>query len=201
MYKCLAMTSISLIDTPSFWRTGNDVLRFIDFEIEHIIPRSLSDNRAEWQRVVREWGLPADFEVESDLNRMAACGGCNRRKAGELLPNVGMLLKLAEKRAPKVRELREEKLTDRKHQKLLAEVKRGLDQGIQFRQDIYSLLDPDLPVALPTAPSGWISKGTRACQARPRGGIRQSAGLAPDYGRAVVRSPRIGRYRPSSFKR
>jgi hypothetical protein len=61
-------------------------LQFADFEIEHIVPQHLADDPVDWQKATAEYGLPTDFDVEGDENRMASCGQDNRRKSGDLLP-------------------------------------------------------------------------------------------------------------------
>lgn len=132
-------------------------LRFDDFEIEHIVPRRLSEDSVEWQRVLQTLGLPEDFDVESDRNRMAACGRCNRRKAGELLLSIGILLNFAEKKVAQIRNLRDTQLTDRQRQKLLANIQRELDQDASFRQDLYSCLRLDLPAASAAVPVPWLN--------------------------------------------
>jgi len=132
-------------------------LNYYDFEIEHIVPRDVFKNAAEWHNVADEFGLTHDFEVDGDRNLVAACGKCNREKGADLLPNIGMLLRLAERKEPTVQQYRERCFTDRQRQKLLAEVERGLDQDATFKQDLYRHLSINIPSISPALPTPWLN--------------------------------------------
>src|SRR5438552_2079589 len=68
-------------------------IQFVDFQIEHVIPQHLAKDPVQWAKVIVEYGLRTDFDVESDDNRMASCGQDNRRKSGDLFPpNYAVLL-------------------------------------------------------------------------------------------------------------
>lgn len=73
-------------------------------EIDHAIPESLKG--ADLSQALSEQSLPEDYDVQSTVNLVPACGRpCNRRKRAKRLPMTGAVsavLEIAEERAPAI---------------------------------------------------------------------------------------------------
>src|SRR5580704_10998783 len=64
---------------------------FSDVQIDHIVPQHLAKDGAKWQEALANFGLPPDFPVDGDENRMSSCGQDNCLKSGvRQLPIVGL---------------------------------------------------------------------------------------------------------------
>jgi hypothetical protein len=78
-------------------------LTFRDMEVEHLIPKSLADEKL--TAVLTQHGLPDDYDLYATANLAPSCGGCNSGKGARLPPDtpiVSLLLELARERAPKI---------------------------------------------------------------------------------------------------
>jgi hypothetical protein len=130
-------------------------LDFDSFEIEHVIPSSHARDVTKWRAVLTQHGLPDDFDVNSDANRMASCGPCNRRKGSDLLLSVAICLEKARKKAPEVQRWREACITHREQERLIAGVHAALDQNPEFWQTLYAQLRPAIPSNSRPHPLPW----------------------------------------------
>jgi hypothetical protein len=76
-------------------------LRFIDLTIDHILPEAVARNPSELASLTVEYGLFADFSVNSYLNWLPVCGSCNTRKGADILDKskACILLHIAQKKA------------------------------------------------------------------------------------------------------
>jgi hypothetical protein len=124
-------------------------LHFRDLEIEHILPQHLSEDPAKWSQLLQQFALPPDFDVDCDENRIASCGGCNGTKGGAVLLAAAILLNVAAKMAPKVRELRQSQITQRQQDLLLAKTGKEMANNPSFREQLFSLLKVEPPEAIP----------------------------------------------------
>ena len=117
-------------------------LKLKDFDIDHIIPESAAADEQKWRNVLRDYGLPPEFDVQADGNRIAACRPCNGEKHGRLLPQgqVAILHSTAAKKAQQIHTLREEIVSQRNLQRLLARLGKALSQGSLQREDVLELL-------------------------------------------------------------
>jgi hypothetical protein len=76
-------------------------------EVDHIIPEALEDDRAHLATVLNEFGLPADFNLQSFANLLPACGPCNNLKRQRVFaasPLIQRQLQIAAEHAPEVAE-------------------------------------------------------------------------------------------------
>jgi ATPase family associated with various cellular activities (AAA) len=145
----MARTDSEYADRYAFYMAYEQVcghcrrpLEFKDFEIDHIIPQSAAADEQNWQNVLRDYGLPLEFDVQADKNRMAACRSCNGEKRERLLPpgQVAILHSTAAQKAHWVRTLREESISERSSQRLLAGLGKALLDGSLQRDVVFDLL-------------------------------------------------------------
>jgi 5-methylcytosine-specific restriction endonuclease McrA len=162
--KISSSSESRIVDRHALFRAYNGVccycgrsLDWLDFEVEHIISRDRGKHPAEWHAVLKDHGLPEDFDVDCDENLAVACGPCNRTKSKDLLPNLGVLLLKAKRTAPKVRHFREKFFTERQQQKLKADLAKALEQDGSFRDDFYTTLSIGVPTAPPAHPKPWLN--------------------------------------------
>lgn len=76
---------------------------YLDLEIDHILPRTAG--AAERERLRKDLGLPADYDVQLPYNLAPICGACNGEKSDADLtekPSVLTALRKAARRAPEV---------------------------------------------------------------------------------------------------
>ena len=129
-------------------------LDYEDFEIEHIVPRSLDADTSVWRQTLLQLGIPLDFHVESDGNRMAACRSCNSKKGTKLLLNIGIYLTAAADNMEKVAAYRAKFLANRKVQGLKANLDKAL-QDPDFRQEISTWFFGQVPHVATAYPGPW----------------------------------------------
>jgi hypothetical protein len=77
-------------------------------EIDHIIPESLAEQPDNLANLLQQIGLPATFDLRSDLNLVPACSGCNTMKRARTFspPREIILLEIAAQKSPRVASLR-----------------------------------------------------------------------------------------------
>jgi len=86
----------SRLDQYAFWEayarkcsSCNTPTRFPPV-IDHIVPETLGAKPDELEKIRLELGLPADFDLESDLNLRPTCAMCNSQK-GYMVPDPNLL--------------------------------------------------------------------------------------------------------------
>jgi len=85
----------------------------ITMEVDHVLPESLLNDVPALQRVLRDYGLPANFDLQSFENWMPACRPCNGRKKArifEATPKIQLELQIAREKAPQAAELAKKRI-------------------------------------------------------------------------------------------
>ncbi len=86
-----------------------------DMEIDHVIPESL-EGKPELADILKNFGLPEDFDLNSYLNLMPAHDGCNRKKGGhhfKATPVIQLALETCAKKEHRVEEALDAFLSER----------------------------------------------------------------------------------------
>jgi 5-methylcytosine-specific restriction endonuclease McrA len=135
----------------------NRPLDFRDFEIDHIVPWHLARDPVQWRRVLNEYGLSSDFDVEGDGNLMAVCRSCNSSKTGDQLDPLQAVLPLkkAGNKAPRVASFRKDKVAIRRRQAALATITKAATDDPSFRDQVMGTLTAQIPTPSVALPSPW----------------------------------------------
>ena len=78
---------------------------FKNCDKEHLIPRDAENNLAD---LIKRFGLPSDFEIESFENWVPSCSSCNKQKGTRLVdpaPLISVVFVTARHHAPLAREI------------------------------------------------------------------------------------------------
>src|SRR5918995_1103233 len=70
----------------------------LTMEVDHILPEYLIDQQAQLATVLRDYGLPATFDLQSFSNWMPSCRPCNNRKRSRVFkptPRIQIELQIA----------------------------------------------------------------------------------------------------------
>ena len=124
------------------WLCG-EPLSFIEMEVDHVLPEKLLNDGAELARVLNEFGLPRDFNLNSFENWLPAHAHCNLQKLKHVFrptPLIQRWLDRARERADHARELRDTSLSRRKIESAIGILATGntalpqelLEEVIQF---------------------------------------------------------------------
>lgn len=109
--------------------------------IDHVLPRSLKDDPERLSTVLKDYGLPRDFDLDSFENWLPTCDPCNSKKYKEPFRPAPIILRhidQARSKAAKTKALAERIVTDQAVAKALNTIERALDG----RQIDPSVLDP-----------------------------------------------------------
>jgi hypothetical protein len=100
--------------------------------VDHIIPEQLADAPEELAEVLRQYGLPSDFDLNSFSNLLPACGPCNRRKSSQPFrptPLIQSFVDRARSRASDVETLARKVVSDQQLSKALATIEFAVEGG------------------------------------------------------------------------
>lgn len=100
--------------------------------IDHILPRSLRDDPERLSVVLKEYGLPDDFELDSFENWLPTCDPCNSAKYKEpfrATPIIQRYVDRARAKAAGTKALAEQIVTNQALSKALNIVEIAVDQG------------------------------------------------------------------------
>lgn len=106
-------------------------------EVDHVIPESLLDDLPALQKVLNDYGLPKDFDIQSFANWMPACKGCNNRKRSRLFkptPRIQLEIQIASEKAPKAAALAEARVSKQTVSKAWNTLKRAAANGEMSEQ-------------------------------------------------------------------
>jgi hypothetical protein len=124
---------------------------FGEFEIDHILPQHLAKDPAKWAHTLSDYGLPPDFMMDGDENRLPACRPCNGKKHGNLLAvgQVAILVAKARTKALLVQRYREETISKRRANRLLADLAKARSSQAITPEDLVAALrdDPEYLIA------------------------------------------------------
>lgn len=119
-----------------------ELVTFADLDVDHIVPSRLNDQPEELAKLLAEYGLRNDFDVDSLLNLVPSHRHCNLQKKGQVLPKSRALyfLSIAEDRHNKAckieLEIKEQALKD----KFTVILQVALDEGRISREELSSLV-------------------------------------------------------------
>ena len=84
----------------------HDPLKFIDMQLDHIIPESYAHKKDALKRIIKECGFDDDFELNSLYNLVPTSRHINRKKSDNELDLHALLhyLNLTKASAPKIQE-------------------------------------------------------------------------------------------------
>jgi 5-methylcytosine-specific restriction endonuclease McrA len=116
-------------------------------QIDHIIPESLINDKDKLDKVLSEFGLSHDFNLNSPDNWLPSCASCNRRKLDTIFtpsPIVQIELQNAIKKAPKVIKLKDETISKKKIRNALSILEMADNKGSlsdEFKEILASLFE------------------------------------------------------------
>jgi 5-methylcytosine-specific restriction endonuclease McrA len=102
-------------------------------EVDHIIPETLLDEPVELAKVLAEFGLPGDFDLESYQNWMPSCRPCNNRKKAMVFrpaPIILVELQKAAEKAGKAAERAEQLVSAQVASRAWNTIKRAAADGV-----------------------------------------------------------------------
>jgi len=106
---------------------GTVIPTVFDLEEDHIIPQIHKEKPEELEKIIEEYGLREDFDIDAYYNRVPTTSGCNRKKAFSLYNKeaIHTYINLAEKKASKVKKIEEK--TEKKISATDDLFKKGMD--------------------------------------------------------------------------
>lgn len=122
----------------------NGMLDMQTIEVDHILPESLLDDPPKLKSVLAEFGLNADFNLNSYANWKPACRKCNNQKRAKVfapVPIVLIHLNEATSLAAEAAELEQEVIKQKEIQKALVTLVKAEEQR-QLTEENKSFLKP-----------------------------------------------------------
>jgi hypothetical protein len=112
------------------------------FQVDHIIPESLTSQPEAFAHTIESYGLPETFEVNSFENWMPACAPCNNRKRDgvfKALPILAVELQKASEKADRARELESQVRSNMQVSRAVTIIETAQQQGILNRVHLEKL--------------------------------------------------------------
>jgi hypothetical protein len=100
--------------------------------VDHVLPRSLKNDPERLSVILREYGLPADFELDSFENWLPTCDSCNSLKYKNpfrATPIIQRHIDRARAKAGEAKALARRVLTDQAISKALNTLEMAIDDG------------------------------------------------------------------------
>lgn len=93
----------------------NDLIKYDNYHIDHIIPEYLDDKPEEFKRIKREYELDDDYDLNAYYNLVPTTAGCNIKKRKQIFEKKTALfyISIAKNKIPNIKEL-EQKIEDQK---------------------------------------------------------------------------------------
>jgi hypothetical protein len=119
-----------------------ELVIFADLDVDHIVPSHLKDQPEELAKLLDEYGLSNDFDVDSLLNLVPAHRHCNLQKKGQVLPKSRALhfLSIAENKHDKAYKIELELQKQALKDKFIVILQVALDEGRISREELSSLI-------------------------------------------------------------
>lgn len=126
---------------------------FRSMEVDHILPEKLLDCPSELQTLLKSFGLPSNFNLNSYGNWLPACRPCNQKKSStpfEPTPLIQLELQRAKKLASKASAVEDEGVTNKKLSNAFAVIERAAESKHLKPDEVAPLLasylkaNPDL---------------------------------------------------------
>lgn len=103
-------------------------LNFVEMAVDHVLPEHMQDHPKKLARVLQDFGLPADFNLNSFENWLLAHGPCNVQKLKHVFrptPLIQRYLDRARKKADEARRIRDEAASRRKIDRAIGTLSAG----------------------------------------------------------------------------
>jgi hypothetical protein len=104
----------------------------LTMEVDHVIPEPLLDDLPRLATILKSYGLPADFDLQSFANWLPSCGPCNNRKRSRVFnstPRIQLDLQIAEEKSQKAAELAASRVAKRDVSRAWNTIKRAAAAG------------------------------------------------------------------------
>ncbi|MEZ9516605.1 HNH endonuclease [Vibrio splendidus] len=135
----------------AIWTVHNEkcylCTRPVDFnsmQVDHVLPESLLEDKFRLAQVLVEFGLPADFDLNSYVNWLPACAPCNNQKSNDvynLSPILLAQLNKAQSKSEKAASIEAEVKSDRKISLALNTLEQAAETG-QLTEEMKAKLEP-----------------------------------------------------------
>lgn len=133
-------------------------VEFALMQVDHVIPESLLSDPEMLRSVLDQYGLPAEFDLNSFENWLPSCGPCNRTKRDDLsfAPILSFHLNQAAKKADQARSLLESSISKLRYSRAVNTVAHY--NGVEFPEpeSVASAAHSITPVAAPPPPEGGL---------------------------------------------
>ena len=119
-----------------------ELITFADLDVDHIIPSHLKNKQDELAKLLNEYGLNNNFDIDSMLNLVPSHRHCNLQKRGRVLPKNRALhfLSIAEDRYDKACKIELELKKQTQKDKFTVLLQIALDEGRISREELSSLV-------------------------------------------------------------
>lgn len=110
---------------------GNPI-DLMSMHVDHIIPEKLLDDLPELNKILKSFGLPKDFELNSPANWLPSCASCNMKKGGRIFsptPLIQLTLENAIKKSKQVEELQQKTVSTSQVSRALNTLERAFEEG------------------------------------------------------------------------
>src|SRR6266542_4504770 len=119
-----------------------EYIRFKDLEIDHIIPKYLLLKPIEHQKIIKDYGLDENFDIEDYINLLPAHDWCNRTKKRLVFDKGAALyyINIARSTAQKAREIERRILNSLSSDKWLLKIGSAIENNIISKEDLNNLM-------------------------------------------------------------
>jgi hypothetical protein len=119
-----------------------ELVAFADLDIDHIIPDHLKEKPEQLAKLLNEYGLSNDFDVNGLFNLVPSHRHCNFQKKGQVLPKSRALhfLSIAEGRYDKTYKIELELKEQAQRDKFIVLLQVALEEGRISREELNSLI-------------------------------------------------------------
>ena len=133
----------------SIWRAHEcrcvyctELVTFADLDVDHIIPNHLRDRPEQFSRLLDEYGLNGDFEVDGLLNLVPSHRHCNLQKGGKILSKSRTIhfLSIAERKYSKALKIEAELIKQVQKDSIAVLLQVALEQGRLSQEELNSLM-------------------------------------------------------------
>jgi len=115
----------------------------MDMWIDHILPETLLNTPLKLQRIIEEYGLSIDFEINDYCNWLPNHWRCNLEKGQTIFERGAALyyISIAQNKSDKAKEVERLTVQNLKADKLLGSVEIAIDEGLLPKQAVASILE------------------------------------------------------------
>ena len=119
-----------------------ELVAFSDLDVDHIVPSHLKDKPEELAKLLNNYGLSSDFDIDGLLNLVPSHRQCNLQKKGRILPKSRALhfLTIADDKYVKAYKIELDLRERAQKDKVTIALEIALDSGLISPDDLNSLL-------------------------------------------------------------